>query len=667
MMKKITWKGFRLPNSGQQQRQKSGSTSTNSSVPSPSSTSNDISSSGYHGSVNHSQSLSRLHLDDSGQESEDMVFLPADGSCTELQQQHEGNCKKRQIRMTSKKLFSASLNSPYSQNMPTSSTVNSTSTESFCSSTLNSTLRNTNVISTMKSPEVTHSSSSNALSSNISSSVSSYSLSSPTYCPSNGGSSTSMQSQHYQIDMLQSHRHHSHHPYKEDNSLLIVPMVEQVGVPPKQRKEKKNLLRNLRRCFTPTLHRKVSGSHEHLPNNSSLTPAPAVSRKGVVSEHIKGCQPVTGGNTSGRKLTHKPLSLVRERLARGPSCNSSGATPNAGNSNADKNSSDCCNLQNSTLTKINEMHLYSASDGTIRDNCKTGNCKTKDISRFQKKLLEDYISGDSATTCTNPFRDSSSSRSTQQKSQTNSGVSENNTENRRLSMTCEQFAQALNERPSHIAWDRCPPTDRQDSETADKCNPYESCTDPPGSCSSLLPHYDAVRLDSPKIGSLTEELFRLSKFGWYWGPITRVEAEQKLLNQPDGAFLVRDSSDERYLLSLSFRSYGKTLHTRIEHCNGMFSFYAQPDTEGYPSIVDLIEHSMSDSEQKTRIICYYRYWLPGSPSFPVRLTKPVSRFTQVRSLQYLCRFVIRQYTRFDHIQQLPLPNSIKGWIEENQY
>ncbi|KAL2097557.1 hypothetical protein ACEWY4_006764 [Coilia grayii] len=178
--------------------------------------------------------------------------------------------------------------------------------------------------------------------------------------------------------------------------------------------------------------------------------------------------------------------------------------------------------------------------------------------------------------------------------------------------------------------------------------------------------YDAVQNSGPMVvTSLTMELKKLAKQGWYWGPITRWEAEEKLTNLVDGSFLVRDSSDDRYLLSLSFRSQGKTLHTRIEHSNGSFSFYEQPDVEGHTSIVDLIEHSIKDSESGA--FCYSRSRLPGSATYPVRLTNPVSRFMQVRSLQYLCRFVIRQYTRIDLIQKLPLPNKMKDYLQEKHY
>jgi len=186
---------------------------------------------------------------------------------------------------------------------------------------------------------------------------------------------------------------------------------------------------------------------------------------------------------------------------------------------------------------------------------------------------------------------------------------------------------------------------------------------------SLIVAADLSPEEQPSRWTLAQEFNRLSHYGWYWGPVSREEAEDKLADQPEGAFLVRDSTDDRYLFSLSFRSSGRTLHSRVEYCNGEFSFYAQPQSDSYRSMVDLIERCVADSQ--SGVYCYSRGPnVPtggGNPSYPVKLTRPVSRFSQVRTLQYLCRFVIRQHTRIDHIQSLPLPVSVKGWLKENQY
>jgi len=59
-----------------------------------------------------------------------------------------------------------------------------------------------------------------------------------------------------------------------------------------------------------------------------------------------------------------------------------------------------------------------------------------------------------------------------------------------------------------------------------------------------------------KFKCLTKELFDLIHYGWYWGGLSKEEAEEKLKNEPDGAFIVRDSSSSVHILSLSFNRSG---------------------------------------------------------------------------------------------------------------
>lgn len=67
---------------------------------------------------------------------------------------------------------------------------------------------------------------------------------------------------------------------------------------------------------------------------------------------------------------------------------------------------------------------------------------------------------------------------------------------------------------------------------------------------NIKENIEANRNNDNKVkASLTEELLKLSNYGWYWGPISSNEADAKLISEPDGAFLVRDSSDDRFVLS----------------------------------------------------------------------------------------------------------------------
>ena len=142
-----------------------------------------------------------------------------------------------------------------------------------------------------------------------------------------------------------------------------------------------------------------------------------------------------------------------------------------------------------------------------------------------------------------------------------------------------------------------------------------------------------------------ESFNELKSKGWYWGPLSWKEAEEQLRDKPIGSFLVRDSSDERYILSLSFKSEDQIHHTRIEHYRGQFSFNAQPRSHGAGTIVEFIEKAIENCTDGS-----FSYFLrpkgPGLAPTMVRLTNPVSRLMKTHSLQHLCRSVQTFYPSY---------------------
>ncbi|CAG9761612.1 unnamed protein product [Ceutorhynchus assimilis] len=154
------------------------------------------------------------------------------------------------------------------------------------------------------------------------------------------------------------------------------------------------------------------------------------------------------------------------------------------------------------------------------------------------------------------------------------------------------------------------------------------------------------------IHCLVPDLLSITNCSFYWGKMDRYEAERLLEGKPEGTFLLRDSAQEEFLFSVSFRKYGRSLHARIEQWNHRFSFDSHdPGVFTSDTVCGLIEHYKDPSS------CMF---------FEPMLTWPLHRnFTF--SLQHLARAVIVNKLTYDNINHLQLPKTLKSYLKEYHY
>ncbi|CAM4963060.1 unnamed protein product [Rotaria socialis] len=178
-------------------------------------------------------------------------------------------------------------------------------------------------------------------------------------------------------------------------------------------------------------------------------------------------------------------------------------------------------------------------------------------------------------------------------------------------------------------------------------------------------------------------LRRLKEVGWYWGPLSWIEAERLLKDKQDYSFIVRDSSHRHYFLAITFKSQGNIHHTRIEHSNNSFSFYHGTSKSQCtsPDIVEFIENTIEHSKSG-QFMFFIRSNIPVKtsinfqenmstndtcqPMTPVRLLYPVSRLAYMPSLKHIARFVIHRHISRDLIDDLDLPRRLKSFLKEAQ-
>nr|CAD7443127.1 unnamed protein product [Timema bartmani] len=179
----------------------------------------------------------------------------------------------------------------------------------------------------------------------------------------------------------------------------------------------------------------------------------------------------------------------------------------------------------------------------------------------------------------------------------------------------------------------------------------------------LGPDEDQDLVEEPSM-DFASSIEKVKDYGWYWGPISGEAAEKILSNEPDGSFIVRDSSDDHYIFSLTFKLNGCIRHVRIEHDQGNFSFGSCTKFKSH-TIVDFIQNAVEHSRSGRYLFFLHRRPVLGP--MRVQLLHPVSRFKQVQSLQHMCRFVILKLVRRDLIHTLPLPRRLIDYMNTPHY
>ncbi|XP_030629962.1 suppressor of cytokine signaling 5a [Chanos chanos] len=198
--------------------------------------------------------------------------------------------------------------------------------------------------------------------------------------------------------------------------------------------------------------------------------------------------------------------------------------------------------------------------------------------------------------------------------------------------------------------------DSEDDDTTTLClqarRPKQRHASAEGHLGSKQPGPWKVHTQIDYIHCLVPDLLQITALPCYWGVMDRYEAEALLDGRPEGTFLLRDSAQEDYLFSVSFRRYGRSLHARIEQWNHNFSFDAHdPCVFHAATVTALLEHYKDPSA------CMF---------FEPLLTVPLHR-TFPFGLQTLARAAICHGTTYDGIGALPLPPALQDYLREYHY
>lgn len=189
---------------------------------------------------------------------------------------------------------------------------------------------------------------------------------------------------------------------------------------------------------------------------------------------------------------------------------------------------------------------------------------------------------------------------------------------------------------------------------------------------------DGKTVSDLKVLSGTVQVLRQS--GWYYEGISYQHGHELLRDTAIGTFLVRDSSDPRFLFSLSVQTERGPTSVRIFYSNGYFRLDAQPHLQSamplFSTIIDLVQHYMKQSKLYKENA---QVWVDphGKWYSSILLKKPLRKMPGPPSLKHFARLTIHRALEGSAMPklamlppphtQLELPTSLIAYLSEYPY
>lgn len=215
--------------------------------------------------------------------------------------------------------------------------------------------------------------------------------------------------------------------------------------------------------------------------------------------------------------------------------------------------------------------------------------------------------------------------------------------------------------------------------SSDLGNPSDRVRFPGGTSSAsyslvanFLPAWDAERLETV--------YGRLAQSGFYYGRLTVDAASERLRQAAVGAFLLRDSTDDRYLFSISVQTCRGSTSIRMIYHAGLFRLDCSPEQEHLMPTFDcalrLIAHYVRICcSRRTSGSSYVFLESSGRRDTPVLLRRPLYR--RVDRLTHLCRRAVHralswrpsdsESDRGGLVDRLQLVPSLKCYLKDYPY